>query len=120
MQRSDAVLGIHHVGLLVDDLAAVVPFYADFLGLRRRTDRPDFEVDGVWFDVGGDQQLHLFEGVTPADAGQHVALRVADLEQMMAQLQAHGVKVRGFPRGGPFRQAVVFDPCGNRVELYID
>lgn len=118
--RAPRVQAIHHVGLLVPDLELAAPFYRDLLGLEPRDDRPDFGVRGIWFDVGDSQQLHLFEGNTPPDGGQHVALQVADLDEVMAHLRANGYKVSGFPRGGPYVQAVVFDPAGNRVELYLD
>jgi lactoylglutathione lyase len=111
---------IHHVGLLVRDLEATVPFYTDVLGLHRRDDRPAFDVEGVWFDIGDGQQLHLFEGETPTDAGQHVALRVRDLNDAVGRLREHDVKVWLYPREGPYRQAVVRDPSGNRIELYVD
>ena len=114
------VRGIHHVGLLVADLDAALPFYSGIIGLQQRTDRPDFGVRGAWLDIGEQQQLHLFEGPTPADGGQHVALQVGDLDEVMAHLREHGVEVRGYPKEGPYQQAVVFDPSGNRVELYLD
>jgi glyoxylase I family protein len=111
---------IHHVGLIVDDLDSTLPFYSELLGLRQRDDRPEFGVRGVWLDIGANQQLHLFEGPTPKDVGQHVALAVSDLDGLMKQLTEQGLKVRGFPKDGPYTQAVVFDPAGNRVELYVD
>jgi catechol 2,3-dioxygenase-like lactoylglutathione lyase family enzyme len=113
------VQSIHHVGLLVGDLDAALVFYSDVLGLPTRDDRPEFGARGAWLQLNGDQQLHVFEGDPPADGGQHVALQVDDLDQLMAHLTAQGIVVRGYPKGGPFRQAVVFDPAGNRVELYL-
>ena len=35
-------LAVHHVSINVDDVDAADRFYTDVLGLRRRTDRPDF------------------------------------------------------------------------------
>ncbi|HRE03014.1 MAG TPA: VOC family protein [Ilumatobacteraceae bacterium] len=118
MYVTSHVQGIHHVGLLVDDLDATLPFYTEVLGIPRNRDRPDFAVRGAWLDLNDRQQLHVFEGPTPADGGQHVALQVTDLDGLIERLTSLGVKVRGFPREGPFTQAVVFDPAGNRVELY--
>jgi lactoylglutathione lyase len=114
-----SVVAIHHVGLLVDDLSVALPFYTGVLGLRLLPDRPDFGVPGVWLEVGEGQQLHLFEGDTPRDGGQHVALGVADLDGALDRLRERDIKIRSFPKDGPFTQAVVHDPCGNRVELYL-
>ena len=113
-----AVAGIHHVGLLVDNLDAALGFYIGVLGLRVRPDRPDFGVPGVWLDIGEGQQLHLFAGGTPADGGQHVALGVADLDGALEKLRQHSIRFWAYPKVGPFVQAVIHDPCGNRVELY--
>lgn len=118
--KAPLVQGIHHVGLLVDDLDAAAPFYTDVLGLPASEDRPDFGVRGLWLNIGATQQLHLFEGPTPRDGGQHVALQVEDLVGVMAALEGQGHKVRGYPREGPYVQAVTFDPAGNRVELYLE
>ena len=49
-------LGVHHVSLNVDDVAAATAFYTEVLGLVVRSDRPDFGFDGAWLDVG-DQSL---------------------------------------------------------------
>ena len=93
-----------------------VAFYVDVLGLELRTDRPDFGVGGAWLDAGG-QQVHLIEGPMPTYTGQHFALRVDDLDGVVAELRG-----RGFDVGDPLetavsRQTVVRDPAGNVVEL---
>jgi catechol 2,3-dioxygenase-like lactoylglutathione lyase family enzyme len=51
------IVGVHHVVLLIDDLAAARQFYGDVLGLTE-IDRPDFKLDGAWFQLGAGQ-LHL-------------------------------------------------------------
>jgi catechol 2,3-dioxygenase-like lactoylglutathione lyase family enzyme len=56
-----SVTALHHVGLLVDDVDASLPFYTDVLGLRERDDRPQLRLRGAWLDVGAGE-LHLFEG----------------------------------------------------------
>jgi catechol 2,3-dioxygenase-like lactoylglutathione lyase family enzyme len=108
--------GLDHVGLLVDDLEASLHFYVDVLGLTVRDDRPELRLRGAWLDVG-DAQLHLFEGRTPEDAGQHVALRVSDVDVVISRLERLDVPFRAFPRDAPPRQVIVHDPAGNRIEL---
>src|SRR5438128_1068824 len=46
-------LAVHHVSINVDDVDAAVDFYVGVLGLRARTDRPDFGFAGAWLDAGG-------------------------------------------------------------------
>ena len=70
-------LAVHHVSINVPDVDAALEFYTGVLGLRARTDRPDFGFGGAWLDVGG-QQVHLIEGTTPPGHGQHFAILVSD------------------------------------------
>ena len=97
-----AAVALHHVGLLVDDVDGALAFYTDVLGLSVRDDRPEFPLRGAWLDVG---------------AGQHVALRVDDLEAVVERLERLGVAFKSYPRGEPPRQVIVHDPAGNRIEL---
>ena len=108
--------GIHHVGLIVADVAAARHFYVDQLGFEERTDRPDFGFDGAWLQVG-EQQVHLIEGAEPLPAGGHFALAVEDLDGVVAELRAAGVKVSDPVPAGSGRQSFLKDPGGNLVEL---
>ncbi len=110
------VLGVHHVSVNVGDVAAAKSFYVDVLGLVERDDRPDFRIGGAWLDAGG-QQVHLVEGVPPADLGQHLALQVADLDEAIATLRSRGVEVSAPLVTAGARQAFLHDPAGNLVEL---
>ena len=109
-------LGVHHVSINVSDVAASVAFYTEVLGLRRRTDRPEFGFDGAWLDVG-EQQVHLIHHQVPGNLGQHFAIRVADIDAAVAELRGKGVEVRGPVPVGTGRQAFLSDPAGNLVEL---
>lgn len=101
----------------VSDAAEGVAFYTEVLGLTARTDRPDFSFGGAWLDIGG-QQIHLIEGEVPSSCGQHFAIRVADLDAVVAELRERGIEV-GDPKGvGSSRQAFLFDPSGNMIELH--
>ena len=111
------ILGVHHVSINVTDVDAALAFYTGPLGLRVRADRPDFGFGGAWLDAG-DQQIHLIEAPTPQNLGQHLALRVADLEATVAELRSHGIDVTDPSPVGPGLQSFLTDPSNNAVELY--
>jgi glyoxylase I family protein len=110
-------LEIHHVSVNVPDIGEAVAFYTDVLGGTRRDDRPDFGFGGAWIDLGG-SQVHLLEAAAPPTLGQHFAIRVADLDDVVAELRARGVDLADPSDVGPGRQTFVADPAGNTVELY--
>ena len=109
-------LGVHHVSLNVSDVDAAIAFYADTLGMTVRSDRPDFGFGGAWLDVGG-QQVHLIEGPPPEPRGQHFAVRVADLDGVVAELRSRGIAVSDPVPVGSGRQSFLSDPSGNSIEL---
>jgi catechol 2,3-dioxygenase-like lactoylglutathione lyase family enzyme len=101
---------------MAPDLDGAFAFYTEVLGLTPRTDRPDFGVGGAWLDAGA-QQVHLVEGETPTLTGQHFALRVDDLDAVVAELRAKGFDIGEPLHTGVGRQTTITDPCGNVVEL---
>jgi catechol 2,3-dioxygenase-like lactoylglutathione lyase family enzyme len=110
-------LGLHHVSVNVADVEVALGFYVDRLGLVARADRPDFGFGGAWLDAG-DQQVHLIEAPVPEDRGQHLALRVADLDGSVAELRAGGIEISDPSPVGSGRQAFLHDPSGNLIELH--
>jgi glyoxylase I family protein len=117
MLEKVAVRSLHHVSINVDDVAAALRFYVDGLGLRVRSDRPGFNFDGAWLDAG-DRQVHLIEAEVPENLGQHLALLVDDLDDIVGTLRRQGYDVSEPVSVGEDRQAFVSDPCGNGVELH--
>jgi glyoxylase I family protein len=109
--------GVHHVSINVDDVDAALGFYVDLLGLSIRKDRPDFTFGGAWLDVGG-QQVHLIEADAPPNLGQHFAIAVGDLQEVVAELRGKGQVVTEPVVSGTSLQAFIADPAGNRVELH--
>jgi len=105
------------VSINVDDVDAALAFYVDVLGLRVRTDRPDFSFGGAWLDAGS-QQLHLIEAEPPVDRGQHFALAFEDLPAVVAAVRHRGIPVTEPVVSGTSLQSFVVDPAGNRVELH--
>jgi glyoxylase I family protein len=109
--------GVHHVSINVDALDEALAFYVDVLGLRVRSDRPDFSVGGAWLNAGG-QQVHLIEGQPPVDQGQHFALAFSDLRAIVDELREQGRTVSEPAVVGISLQSFIRDPAGNLVELH--
>ena len=120
--------GVHHVSINVHNAEESRDFYVDVLGLEVLDTRPEeFTFPGYWLRVG-DGEIHLIEepGFQPPK-GQHFALRVDDLDDTLAELRSKGIGLEGdymgIPAGRPIdvpgvgRQAFIFDPTGNMVEL---
>jgi lactoylglutathione lyase len=115
---------VDHVALRVADLDATRAFYEGVLGLA-----PDrtFDLDGRHYhDVRGDGGAALQFVVDPADeetgpgAGpNHVAVVVADVDEVVERVRAHAAaSVETEPETPAGRRlAFVRDPDGYRVEL---
>ena len=111
---------IHHVQLMMPrggDEAALA-FYRELLGLERIPKPVDMpNPDGIWFTLG-DTQLHLGVQDHPvAETRAHVAFEVAELDALVAKLDAAGVKTQGSNPVAGLRRFHVWDPFGNRLEL---
>ena len=118
------ITGIHHATFLTSDLAIARAFYESVLGLRPDPKRPLMSYDGVWYDVAPSQQIHLMllpdpeAGLQrPAHGGhdRHVAMRVRDLPQLIARLDAAGVTYSVSQSGR--RALFCRDPDQNALEF---
>jgi glyoxylase I family protein len=110
---------IHHVAICVTDLDAALAFYTDVLGLEV-VDRPEtLPNPGAWLALG-DQQVHLLAGDDrPPTTFQHFSVAVPDLVAAADELRELGVALEGHQVvDGYGLQAFLFDPAGNRIELY--
>ncbi|MFZ0107098.1 MAG: VOC family protein [Thiobacillus sp.] len=94
------VTALHHVGLLVADIARARYFYESVLGLEPFPHRPELPYPGAWYELGSGQQLHLMQlpnpdaaSVRPEHGGRdrHVALGVKDMAGLKQRLDAAGV-----------------------------
>ena len=94
------ITGIHHVSFLTSDLVKARAFYEDVLNLQLITNRPAMGFDGVWYEAGQGQQIHLM--VLPdVEAGlqrpqhggrdRHVAFKVEDMADLIARLDQAGI-----------------------------
>lgn len=121
------IKGIHHVSFLTADLAKARAFYEDVLGLQLNMGRPAMSFDGVWYDAGGSQQIHLmvlpdveagFERPQHGGRDRHVALRVENIAQLAARLDQAGIAytLSQSGRGALFCR----DPDQNALEFIAD
>jgi catechol 2,3-dioxygenase-like lactoylglutathione lyase family enzyme len=104
-------------------------FYTRLLGLPEvpiqlpgRPPVPPGTVQAFWLELGG-VQLHAIgapmKGEPREPVGPHVSWYVADLDETVAELDAHGIEKRVLGEG---RNRIVWvsDPAGNTVEFQQD
>lgn len=122
--------GIHHVALIVSDLAAARRFYVQALGGREiaahyRAGRDSWKVD-LRLPDGSQLELFTFPSAPPrpsrpeARGLRHLALRVQDLDAMLARLAGFAIAcepVRVDEYTGA-RFTFCADPDGLPVEFY--
>ncbi|MGI5901146.1 MAG: methylmalonyl-CoA epimerase [Desulfitobacteriia bacterium] len=99
------VLKIDHIGIAVKNLEETLKFYVDTLGLKLQGEEVVEEQKvKVAFLPLGDSEIELLESTEPdgpvakfiASRGegiQHIALRVKNLEEALAELKAKGVRL---------------------------
>jgi catechol 2,3-dioxygenase-like lactoylglutathione lyase family enzyme len=114
------VIALHHVNVVVPAgrTEDVVGFYV-LLGLTRVA-KPTEGVaqTGAWFDFpGGQTQVHVSEREGAVHPEQHFAVRVADLDAVVAALRSAGHPVEPAPELFGARRVNTADPAGNKVEL---
>lgn len=96
---------IDHIGIAVKDIAAAKAFYEQVLGLKVTAEEVVEEQKvKVAFIPTGDSEVELLESTTPdgpiarfieknGEGIQHIAFRVDNLEQKLAELKAAGVRL---------------------------
>jgi catechol 2,3-dioxygenase-like lactoylglutathione lyase family enzyme len=126
-------LGLDHAGVLVSDVPRALAFYCGVLGIEEVPRPVVLTAPGAWLQIGS-QQLHLIgeaqagrsRAVNPPyhpeeigkGYGNHVALVVASLDEMLARVRAHGIEPSiPLARGDGVRRAFVTDPDDHIVEL---
>jgi len=118
------VLQVDHIGIGVNDLAATKEFYKNALGIQHLPEDEVVEEQKVKvsFFPCGDAELEFLETTTPdgpigkfieknggRDGIQHVALRVDNIENAIADLMAKGVRmIDEKPRYGAGGSSIAF------------
>jgi catechol 2,3-dioxygenase-like lactoylglutathione lyase family enzyme len=112
---------LQHVSIAipVDGAARARAFYGGLLGLEERDVPPKLDPSQlIWFRVGGDLELHLFESDERPPEQPHFCLVVdGGLDELRMRLDEAGVATRdgsvlvGRPR------FTCRDPFGNLIEL---
>ncbi|MDP2917259.1 MAG: VOC family protein [Dehalococcoidia bacterium] len=137
------ITGIHHTGLIVNDLNKLLPFYCDVLGMEVAVDLglqdgpevslvmgvPGSKIKIVMLQMAG-QIFELIQLLNPAgkpmpdDAKfaqvghSHVAFRVKDIDEVYASLKQKGVQFVCPPQVIPeLKFFYLRDPEGNWIEM---
>lgn len=110
------------VGYPVTDFAKARRFYGEILGLKEATSfEHEGEVSWLEYDLAG-QTLALARASAdwqPNPNGGGACLEVADLDQAVAHLRAHDVKIVMDIQDYPIcRLALIADPDGNTLALH--
>lgn len=110
---------LDHVAIITSDLDRSVAFYRDVLELEFLP-RPDFDVPGAWFSLGGKEELHIIvsENQAQGEPRGHFALEVDGIETFSEQVLKLGTPHHGpQPRPDGAIQFFIEDPDGNTIEL---
>lgn len=116
---------IHHVSLEIKELNRAKRFYEEVLGLTVSPQRPDFEFEGVWFQIG-DTQLHLIVNESKEEDGNpplnsrsaHFAIRVTEIGDLIDRFEKLGISYLNKPASKTgWHQVFVQDPDGNIIEF---
>jgi len=120
------IVGVAHIGLKTDDMAAARKFYAGVLGFQEpfSLDKPASEGGGLlltYFKVNDHQYIEMFPELTgpKMDRLSHISFETTDAEQLRAYLASKGVKVpdKLEPMQDGNRGFDVTDPDGHDVEF---
>jgi lactoylglutathione lyase len=120
------ILGVAHIGLRTDNLAAARKFYGSVLGYQESfsLDKPADEGTGLlltYFKVNDHQYIEVFPELTDPkqDRLSHISFETSDAEQLRAYLASQGGKVpeRLEPMLDGNRGFDVIDPDGHDVEF---
>ena len=111
---------VDYIRVPVTDIDAANRFYGEVLGLRRNPNSPSD--DWVEYEAGNvtlavmTPHTHDYEFAPLPPAT--IALRVPDVAEAKAKLEAAGVEVNEMWDSGVCHGAGVSDPAGNRILLH--
>ncbi len=115
------VLKVDHIGIAVSNLEESLKFYTEVLGLKSEgTEVVEEQKVKVAFLPCGDSELELLESTSPdgpiakfieknGEGIQHIALRVENIEEALAELKEKGVRlIDEKPRYGAGGASIAF------------
>ena len=120
------ILGVAHIGIRTDNLAAARKFYGEVLGYQEpfSIHKPKSEGGGLlltYFKVNDHQYIEVFPELADPkqDRLSHISFETTDAEQLRAYLASKGVKVpdKLEPMEDGNRGFDVTDPDGHDVEF---
>jgi len=121
-----AIVGVAHIALKTNDLAAARQFYTGILGFQEPFSLNKAAQDGgglllTYFKVNDHQYVEMFPDLTDSkmDRLSHISFETTNAEQMRAYLASRGVKVpeKLEPMQDGNRGFDVDDPDGHDVEF---
>jgi predicted enzyme related to lactoylglutathione lyase len=111
---------VDYIRVPVTDMEAANRFYGELLGLKRNPNSPaedwvEYEAGNVTLAV---MTPHTHDYEFTALPPSTIALRVRDVAEAKAKLEATGVQVDEMWDSGLCRGAGLTDPAGNRILLH--
>lgn len=113
---------LDHVNVRTANLAGLIRFYTDVLGLHEG-ERPPLGFPGAWLYAGGAPVIHLVEVAQPPQPEgalrlEHFAFSATGLTEFVARLRSRGVDFRQSRQAGTGNVVInVLDPDGNRLHV---
>ncbi|WP_257351545.1 VOC family protein [Pseudalkalibacillus decolorationis] len=116
---------LHHVSLEVKNLKKARDFYEKLLQLNPSSQRPDFEFEGVWYQIG-ETQLHLIVNESLSNESNtilnsrsaHFAIRVESIVELIKRFEDSDIPYLNKPTSKTgWHQVFVQDPDGNIIEF---
>lgn len=122
-QTRPPIVGVAHIGLFTDDLAAAQKFYGQELGFAEafKLDKPSGGLMLTYFKVNDHQYIEIFPDLkSPTqDRLSHIAFETTDARQLREYLASKGVKVPETLKPGLDGNLsfMIKDPDGHNVEF---
>ena len=117
-------LGIDHPALAAKDVEKMTRWYCDVLGYEvfAKNDKPVYIIkapDGSYIEMMPEDGSPRPQRNVSTQGWSHLALRVSDMDQAMAELDKHHVRWEGaeFEAVGGGRIRNFTDPEGNMVQI---
>ncbi|MGA2594967.1 MAG: VOC family protein [Bryobacteraceae bacterium] len=122
-QERPPIVGVAHIGLKTDNLAAAREFYGNALGFQEpfTVDKPSGGLMLTYFKVNDHQYIEVFPELKSAteDRLSHIAFETTNIQQLRDYLAKRGVKVPDTLKPGldGNLSMMLKDPDGHNVEF---